>query len=55
LGGAVWLFVTDQNASVDQRTMPRSFNAACKPAGLRGLRPYDLRATYASHLLSPTS
>jgi integrase len=50
-GEPVWLFVTHQNAPVDQRTMRRSFKAACKRAGLRGFRPYDLRATCASHLL----
>ena len=51
-GEPFWLFVTDQNAPVDQRTMRRSFKAACKRAGLRGFRAYDLRATCASHLLS---
>lgn len=45
----MWLFVTDQNASVDQRTIRHSFKAACKRAGPHGFR---LRATYASHLLS---
>ena len=51
-GEPVWLFITDQNTPVDQRTMRRSFKTACKRAGLRGFRPYDLRATCASHLLS---
>jgi YD repeat-containing protein len=51
-GEPEWLFVTDQNVPVDQRIMRRSFKAACKRAGLRGFRPYDLRATCASHLLS---
>jgi integrase len=47
-----WLFVTHENAPVDQRTMRRSFKAGCKRAGLRGFRVYDLRATCASHLLA---
>jgi integrase len=51
-GEPSWLFVTDQNTPVDQRTIRRSFKMACKRAGLRGFRPYDLRATCASHLLN---
>ena len=50
-GEPLWLFVTTDNAVVDQRTMRRSFKTACKRAGLRGFRPYDLRATCATHLL----
>ena len=52
-GEPVWVFPTaERHEPVDQRTMRRSFKAACKRAGLRGFRPYDLRAACASQLLS---
>ena len=51
-GEPTWLFpASSTNAPVDARLLRRIFRRGLKRAGLRGFRPYDLRATCASLLL----
>ena len=47
-----WLFFNDHGQPLDQSRARKRFARALKRAGLSGFRPYDLRHTFATLLLS---
>jgi integrase len=51
-GAPEWLFVTATGQPLDEWQLGNAFRRVCRRAGLAGVRPYDLRHTYASGLLS---